>query len=574
MKIFKTLISVVLCAVVLLAGFAAAKPEAMKASADTLANYKNPFSPGGNQSFSWCISGYNKTLATTVTYSNAAMISASKTVFNGNATYSFTVNENYSGSDRTCVITVKNGSTTKKLTVKQKGRILTITPRYTGTTISANGQELTFDIASNVRFDVYTFQQGKKIGYVASYGPTIPTVSATPYTVKVSFPPNTSGATKYGLGIWVETSSVVSTKTYTQPVHTHTWGATTTTKAPTCTESGSGTQKCTVCGYSKTVTISPTNHSISQIAYKTANCKSEGYREYACMKSNCNYSYRITIPKTSHSFSLIKGSAARDVYLECANCTDYRSCATYSECISKSEGKLKDTDATQKAFIEAVCTAQGVSSVKFNNYYKALLNNAYDVYNKDSAGRVIMQALNDTANNDGVNMLVDIASLSGSEAIKNIQRGLAFYKLGYSIYELLNSSDAMQAGKNMMQCIQNSIALNPVLLLTYGPALLLVADGLSMLDKKLIENYRDVFIAIMNSGEEECEEYQKMTVQQILTNYNDLFSDDRFKNQRELYQRFLLSAKVSFLYYNKYIDETKTFAHFLQYEWENYLKRV
>ena len=74
------------------------------------------------------------------------------------------------------------------------------------------------------------------------------------------------------------------------------------TKSATCSSTGIKTYTCTICGATKTETISKTAHSYDSGRITTqANCYQNGVKTYTC--TTCGATKTETIPKISHSYS-------------------------------------------------------------------------------------------------------------------------------------------------------------------------------------------------------------------------------------------------------------------------------
>ena len=69
----------------------------------------------------------------------------------------------------------------------------------------------------------------------------------------------------------------------------HSWGSWQTTKEATCTQAGSRTRKCTLCGTEQTETVKTLGHDYKKTV-TAATCKEKGYTTYKC--SRCGDSYK------------------------------------------------------------------------------------------------------------------------------------------------------------------------------------------------------------------------------------------------------------------------------------------
>ena len=106
---------------------------------------------------------------------------------------------------------------------------------------------------------------------------------------------DSDGKLFYGLSDSPNTAPV----TYSQPLHTHTYGSWTVTKAATCTENGQRQQACTDCGTVKTESIAATGHLYGDWKItKAATCTENGQRQQVC--SNCKTAKTESIAATGH----------------------------------------------------------------------------------------------------------------------------------------------------------------------------------------------------------------------------------------------------------------------------------
>lgn len=562
MKVLKTLISVVLCAVVLLAGFAVAKPESLKASA-AIANQSVTINPFAN-SVTWA--GFDRTKATTITYSNTTMITPSNTKFNGNDTYTFKVNENYSSSDRTCVITAKNGSTTKTFTVTQRGKILKVSTSFTGGSINGDGQTITFSITTNLTYTLYKFKDGIVYETVKTGGKNTDNGSTRNYAVSVTFPANKTGALIRVHGIWVSANNQVATKYFTQDVHTHTWGSKVVTKAATCTEPGSGYHTCTQCPVTENCTVNPSGH--TYVANKTVapTCTSDGYVQLSCTK--CGKSFQTGTTKAlGHNYSLIKGSAARGVYLQCARCTAYDSSSTHLA-YSTVASKLGDTEANKTAFIKAACDASGISQTNYNKIIQ--VTNQYD--NCDSKTQVFLKSLVLTTENEFVNDLTQLGIVLGDEGCEKIDTCLSAYKIGYYMHQLVTAkkgTDAETIGVNLANIFTSALDLDPLLSATYGKYVgKLMTTGISTIKSHLVE--KDVTTLYGELSQNGYDGFLTMKASDLIKNYDSLPGG---LNDATDYRQLFLSLRVAYEYHTTINFYTGTFEEFLgtKSEWSQYV---
>ena len=89
------------------------------------------------------------------------------------------------------------------------------------------------------------------------------------------------------------------------PKNAHTWNAGVITKAATCTEAGVRTFTCTVCGTTRTETISATGHGALEIrSRREASCAADGYTgDTYCTVCGRKIATGSSIAKTGHSWN-------------------------------------------------------------------------------------------------------------------------------------------------------------------------------------------------------------------------------------------------------------------------------
>lgn len=168
-----------------------------------------------------------------------------------------------------------------------------------------------------------------------------------------------------------ETQSNTETQPPAETTCPHSWGAATGPDA-TCTEAGSKTSTCTLCGATKTDTISALGHSFgnwtsvdevehkrvcsvcskeemgnhsqsSETVTKQPTCEAEGKKDIFCL---CGYKIAadVAVPKTAHQFGEWSGDAEHHNH-------------TCSVCNTVEGGK--HTWGTAKVNKEATCKAEG-----------------------------------------------------------------------------------------------------------------------------------------------------------------------------------------------------------------------
>jgi len=146
----------------------------------------------------------------------------------------------------------------------------------------------------------YTYRVLRKASYETVYD-SMAVVSSKSYT-DTTVKPNTEYRYYIDVlrnGDYIVHSDVV---TVTTPSCSHTYSSWTTTKAATCTASGSKTRTCTKCSAVETGTISATGHSYSSWTTTTAaTCTTAGVSTRTCSK--CSAKETQAIAATGHSLS-------------------------------------------------------------------------------------------------------------------------------------------------------------------------------------------------------------------------------------------------------------------------------
>lgn len=162
--------------------------------------------------------------------------------------------------------------------------------------------------------------------------------------------------------------SQVGTKTFTCtlcgdsyteeiPMLAHTFGKETVSKPATCTEKGEKSATCTVCGATEvTGTISTIDHPYDDgVITKEATCTAEGEKVYTC--TACDDKYTVPVKKTSHNYVSKVTTAATCTKegvetLTCSICKD-----SYTKSISKAKHNY-----SSKVTTAATCTKAGVKT--------------------------------------------------------------------------------------------------------------------------------------------------------------------------------------------------------------------
>ena len=130
------------------------------------------------------------------------------------------------------------------------------------------------------------------------------TLTANSYTVVTSFTDSDGTALADHWPILVEFAYAVEGQ---GQEHTHSYAVTSETAA-TCTEAGSKTYTCSVCGDSYTETITALGHSYALTGETAATCTEAGSKTYTC--SACGDNYTETVATRGHSYALTGETAA------------------------------------------------------------------------------------------------------------------------------------------------------------------------------------------------------------------------------------------------------------------------
>lgn len=94
---------------------------------------------------------------------------------------------------------------------------------------------------------------------------------------------------------------ITSGITETIPAKGHTWNEGTVTKQPTCTQAGEKLLTCTECGETKTVSVPKTEHNLETVETVPPTCLAEGYTVFRCRDCGAQVTGDST-PKTGHQW--------------------------------------------------------------------------------------------------------------------------------------------------------------------------------------------------------------------------------------------------------------------------------
>lgn len=175
--------------------------------------------------------------------------------------------------------------------------------------------------------------------------PTVaPTVTPTQPSVEPTVAPTTAPTA----------APTEPTKPTPEPTeHTHSFGEWETVTEATCTQKGTKTHTCTVCGESYSESIKKLDHDYVQTETVPATCSQEGKKTFTC--SMCGKTYSNTIDKISHSFmsEVTKEATCVEEGIKTNTCSVCGYVTT--ESISKQSHSY--TKSTTKA---PTCTEQGI----------------------------------------------------------------------------------------------------------------------------------------------------------------------------------------------------------------------
>ena len=156
--------------------------------------------------------------------------------------------------------------------------------------------------------------------------------------------------------ITAKTTNGLTANAQIKVVSGHTFGTWTTTKNATCTQVGTKSRKCTVCGKTETQTIAKTGHKSVTDKAIPATCTTDGKTEGShCSVCGAVIKAQDTIKATGHKF----GNWTTTKSATCTESgTQIRKCETCGATESKSLSAKGHTEVVDKA-IPATCTADG-----------------------------------------------------------------------------------------------------------------------------------------------------------------------------------------------------------------------
>lgn len=114
----------------------------------------------------------------------------------------------------------------------------------------------------------------------------------------------------------------------TSSYHRHNWGDAVVTKAPTCTENGSQTMTCTICGQERTQSIPATGHSEAPaddshdwVLISEPTCEQSGSRAYYC--EYCGGEIMVEVPALGHMYAVNEYGQEIIEWTKEPSCTDF-----------------------------------------------------------------------------------------------------------------------------------------------------------------------------------------------------------------------------------------------------------
>ena len=156
--------------------------------------------------------------------------------------------------------------------------------------------------------------------------------------------------------ITAKTTNGLTANAQIKVVSGHTFGTWTTTKNATCTQVGTKSRKCTVCGKTETQTIAKTGHKSVTDKTISATCTTDGKTEGShCSVCGAVIKAQDTIKATGHKF----GNWTTTKSATCTESgTQIRKCETCGATESKSLSAKGHTEVVDKA-IPATCSTDG-----------------------------------------------------------------------------------------------------------------------------------------------------------------------------------------------------------------------
>ena len=160
----------------------------------------------------------------------------------------------------------------------------------------------------------------------------------------------------------------------TSSYHNHSWGEAVVTKAPTCTEDGSQTMTCTICGQERTQKIPATGHSEapaddspSWTMVTEPTCEQPGMRTYVCNRCYC--AVEVEVPALGHMYAFGEDDKYVVEWINAPTCTEdgfgtitcTRPGCGHTEYISEAALGHEFVDAVdQSGAVEPTCTKSGI----------------------------------------------------------------------------------------------------------------------------------------------------------------------------------------------------------------------
>ena len=206
-----------------------------------------------------------------------------------------------------------------------------------------------------------TIEAGTTKSLTATILPTNSTNKTIIWSTSDAYIATVSGGTVTGkkagtVTITAKTTNGLTANAQIKVVSGHTFGTWTTTKNATCTQVGTKSRKCTVCGKTETQTIAKTGHKSVTDKTISATCTTDGKTEGShCSVCGAVIKAQDTIKATGHRF----GNWTTTKSATCTESgTQIRKCETCGATESKSLSAKGHTEVVDKA-IPATCTTDG-----------------------------------------------------------------------------------------------------------------------------------------------------------------------------------------------------------------------